>query len=64
MQKHAQDLSLLNQFNANNDVQNVINTYPAATAWLPLRAKHQNMVVLINKETAQVIAIVDLRPWD
>lgn len=64
MQKHAQDLSLLNQFNANNDVQNIINTYPAATAWLPLRAKHQNMVVLINKEAAQVIAIVDLRPWD
>lgn len=64
MQKHAQDLSLLNQFNANNDVQNIINTYPAATAWLPLRAKHQNMVVLINKETAQVIAIVDLRPWN
>ncbi|MDY0208353.1 MAG: TfpX/TfpZ family type IV pilin accessory protein [Pseudomonas sp.] len=64
IQKHAQELSLLNEFNASNDVQNAVKKYPSATAWLPLRAKHQNMVVLINKETAQVIAIVDLRPWD
>lgn len=64
IQKHAQELSLLNEFNADNDVQNAVQKYPFATAWLPLRAKHQNMVVLINKETAEVIAIVDLRPWD
>lgn len=64
IQKHAQELSLLNKFNADNDVQNAVKKHPSATAWLPLRAKHQNMVVLINKETTQVIAIVDLRPWD
>lgn len=64
IQKHAQELSLLNKFNANSDVQNAVNKYPSATSWLPLRAKHQDMVVLINKETAQVIAIVDLRPWN
>lgn len=64
IQKHAQKLSLLNEFNADKDVQNAVKKYPSVTAWLPLRAKHQNMVVLINKETAQVIAIVDLRPWD
>lgn len=64
IQKHAQKLSLLNEFNAGNDVQNAVKKYPSATAWLPLRAKHQDMVVLINKETAQVIAIADLRPWN
>lgn len=64
IQKHAQELSLLNEFNADSDVQNAVKKYPSATAWLPLRAKDQNMVVLINKETAQVIAIVDLKPWD
>ena len=64
IQKYAQELSLLNEFNDDSDVQNAVKKYPAATAWLPLRAKDQNMVVLINKETAQVIAIVDLKPWD
>lgn len=64
IQKHAQELSLLNEFNASNDVQNAVKQYPSATAWLPLRAKNQNMVVLINKKTTEVIAIVDLRPWN
>lgn len=64
IQKHAQKISLLNEFNTANDVQSTVKKYPSATAWLPLRAKHKNMVVLINKETVQVIAIVDLRPWD
>ncbi len=64
IKKHAQELSLLNKFNANSDVQSAVNKYPSATAWLPLGAKHQNMVILINKETTQVIAIVDLRPWN
>lgn len=64
IQKYAQELSLLNNFNASSDVKNTVKKHPSATAWLPLRAKHKNMVVLINKETVQVIAIVDLRPWD
>lgn len=64
IQKHAQELSLLNEFNADSDVQNAVNKHLSATAWLPLRANNQDMVVLVNKETAQVIAIVDLRPWN
>ena len=64
IEKQAQALSLLNQFNSSHDVQSAVKKYPSATAWLPLRAKDQDMVVLINKNTAQVIAIVDLKPWD
>lgn len=64
IQKYAQELSLLNNFNASSDVKNTVKKHPSATAWLPLGAQNEDMVVLINKETTEVIAIVDLRPWD
>ena len=37
--------------------------YPKADAWLPLKANAIDMVVLVNKESASIIKIVDLRPW-
>ena len=36
---------------------------PKADAWLPLKAAAVDMVVLVNKESASIIKIVDLRPW-
>lgn len=64
IQLHAKELSLLNNYNAAADVQKTLYKYPTATAWLPLRANHQDMVVLMDKNSASVVAIVDLRPWD
>lgn len=64
IQLHAKELSLLNNYNAAADVQKTLYKYPTATAWLPLRANHQDMVVPMDKNSASVVAIVDLRPWD
>lgn len=62
--KGAQELSILNKFNKEEEVNNILIQYPQANAWLPLSAVDTDMVVLINKENAEVIKIVDLRPWN
>ena len=64
IKQRAQALTTLSTFNSEADIKSALSPYPTATAWLPLAANQQDMVVLINKETAEVIAIVDLRPWD
>ncbi|WP_374855074.1 TfpX/TfpZ family type IV pilin accessory protein [Acinetobacter indicus] len=61
--KRALNLDQLKQFNAGPNVEAILNKYPKANAWLPLKANAVDMVVLIHKETAEVIKIVDLRPW-
>lgn len=59
----AQDLKLLNQFNNQQVVANILNQYPSANAWVPLKANAVDMVVLLNKKSGEVVKIVDLRPW-
>lgn len=63
IQQRAQVLSVLNQFNAKEDVNTIIKKYPQADSWVPLKANAVDMVVLINKEKGEVVKIVDLRPW-
>ena len=58
----AERLNQLYQNNDKSDVDSVINKYPSATAWLPLIAYEQDMVVLINAKNNEVVDIVDLRP--
>lgn len=57
-------LSKLSEFNTAEHVNAVLAQHPRADAWLPLRASNQDMVVLMHKASAEVVAIVDLRPWD
>jgi len=64
MRIKAHDLPELNQWNAKVAVQQVLKVYPEANAWLPLETYGLAMVILVNKETAEVIKIVDLRPWN
>lgn len=64
MKLRSQSLSQLNQYNTSNDLEEILTKYPNANAWLPLKANAVDMVVLINKEKAEVIKIVDLRPWN
>lgn len=59
----AQELNQLNKFNSADQVKKILIKYPQANAWVPLKAANLDMVVLINKQTAQVVKIVDLRPW-
>lgn len=63
IQQRAQVLSLLNQFNAKEDINTIIKKYPQADSWVPLKANAVDMVVLMNKEKGEVVKIVDLRPW-
>ena len=57
-------LSKLSEFNTAEHVNALLAQHPRADAWLPLRANNQDMVVLMHKASAEVVAIVDLLPWD
>ncbi|QIZ62799.1 type IV pilin accessory protein [Acinetobacter indicus] len=63
IQQRALPLKELEQYNSQAEIENKIVKYSEANAWLPLKANAVDMVVLINKEAAEVIKIVDLRPW-
>lgn len=64
LRKRALPLSGLYQYNDKQQVNTVLAKYPQANHWLPMKALSIDMVVLINKEKAEVIKIVDLRPWN
>lgn len=59
----ARSLDELKQYNAIAEVENVLQQHPEASAYLPMMGRAESVTVLINKETAAVIAVVDLRPW-
>ncbi|WP_148334323.1 TfpX/TfpZ family type IV pilin accessory protein [Acinetobacter lwoffii] len=63
IQQRALPLAELEQYNPKTDVKKTLAKYPKADAWLPLKANTIDMVVLVNKESASIIKIVDLRPW-
>lgn len=58
----AERLNNLYQTNDKSNVDNVTSKYPSATAWLPLVAYQQDMVVLIDGNNNNIVDIVDLRP--
>lgn len=64
IQKRALELVELNKYNEKNIVDEILAKYPKANSWVPLKANTMDMAVLLNKDTAEVIAIVDLRPWN
>lgn len=57
-------LAELTKFNSEEQVGKALKQWPKADAWLPLMARAKPMVVLLQKETAEVVAIVDLNPWN
>lgn len=60
---HLFPLDQLDQFNESAEVAGVLAQWPQADAWLPMMANVEPMVVLMDSETAEVVAVVDLRPW-
>lgn len=64
IQQRALPLKELERYNSKTEVEKTLAKYPNTKAWLPLKANATDMVVLINKETAEIIKIVDLRPWN
>jgi hypothetical protein len=59
----ARSLDELKQYNSVADVEKVLKRYSEVSAYLPMMGRAESVTVLINKETAAVIAVVDLRPW-
>lgn len=58
----AKPLNQLYEINEKINVDNIISKYSLATAWLPLVAYQQGMVVLIDGKNNNIVDIVDLRP--
>lgn len=57
-------LDELNGFNTAEQIKAALQQWPDADGWLPLMARVKPMVVLLRKESAEVVAIVELNPWD
>jgi len=63
MQQRARPLAALNDFNDPATVNDVLNKWPDAAAWVPLMARAKPMTVLLGENKSDVIAIVELAPW-
>lgn len=63
IRQRAHSLDELRRYNAVPDVEAVLNRWSQANAYLPMMARMQPMTVLIDKDSAKVIAVVDLNPW-
>lgn len=59
----ALSLQELHSYNDEEQVRDTLANWPEADAWVPLMARVKPMVVLLNKERAEVVAVVDLSPW-
>lgn len=64
IERNMHDLAELESYNKKEVIDAIILKNPTANSWLPLRANNQDMVVLMMKETSEVVNIVDLRPWN
>lgn len=63
IREREKTLEELNKTNPTTEVQAILADWPNATAWLPLSARQQDMVVLLDDQQ-QVLSVVDLRPWE
>ncbi|MCQ4314060.1 type IV pilin accessory protein [Pseudomonas stutzeri] len=64
VQKAGKPLALLEKYNTPKAVEVILQTYPKAGAWLPLKANQKDMVVLLRENSGEVIAIVNAQPWN
>ncbi|KAF1045515.1 TfpX/TfpZ family type IV pilin accessory protein [Xylophilus sp.] len=63
LRARARPLDDLRQFNPAPAVAAALARWPGADGWLPLAARARSMVVLVRRADAQVLGVVDLRPW-
>lgn len=64
IRQHALPLDKLREYNASHEVDAVLSRSSEADGWLPLMSRVKPMVVLVNKDRAQVIGVVVLNPWN
>ena len=64
LKNRAQPLQgLHNSSNTAEQLAAVLKQWPQADAWMPLRGRELDMVVLLQRDSGQVVAMADLRPW-
>lgn len=63
MQGKVLSLNNLSKYNPTSQVDKIVSKYPTVIGFFPLKANNLDMTVLID-QNAQVVKIVDLRPWD
>lgn len=63
IQQFALSLDELYKFNDESKVNEILQNYPEAVKWMPLRTTGLGLVVLLNQQY-EVIATVNLRPWE
>ena len=63
LRARAKPLPELEQFNEAAAVQAALSAWSQADAWLPLMARAEPMVVLIDTRAGAPLAIVGLHPW-
>lgn len=59
----AHPVTVLKQYNDERDATAVLERFPMADYYLPLKSKDYDMVVLIDSRNPSWKQIVDLRPW-
>lgn len=64
VQKAGKPLTLLEEYNTSETVEAILEAYPEAGSWLPLKTNQQDMVVLLKENSGEVVAIVDAQPWN
>ena len=64
LRQKAHPLDLLLRYNPPDSVKATLAKWPNADAWLPMMAPAKPVTVLLRKDSAEVMAIVDLKPWD
>lgn len=62
IKQRTQSLDSLKKYNSEQVVATVLANYPQAKGYVPLKANHLDMTVLLD-QNAEVIKIVNLRPW-
>lgn len=64
IKQKAHPLNQLLRYNLPESVQTILAKWPEADAWLPMMAPAKPVTVLLRKDPTEVVAIVDLNPWD
>lgn len=54
----------LKKYNSQDQVDNVLDDWPDADAFLPMMSNVRPMTVLIKRDTGSILAIVPLNPWN
>jgi hypothetical protein len=57
-------LDQLVRFNDPEQVQRILHQYPEANGWIPMTATHETLVVLMNRASVQVVAVVRLEGFE